>query len=75
METRYHAGSSERRIAALHALARISLPRNNQGAAHLSVQAEACFRDAVFSASAAPAGSLQGFLRQPFPDMQIASYR
>ena len=73
--TRWHAGSSERRIAALHALARVSLPRSNQGVQVLPAHAEACFRGAVFSASAAPAGSLLGFLRQPFPDMQTASFR
>ena len=62
-------------MAALHALASVSLPRGSQGASHLPAHPEACLRDAVFSASAAPAGSLLGFLRQPFPDMQIASFR
>ena len=71
----WRAGSSERRIAALHALARVSSPHGSQGAQGLPAHAEACFRDAVFSASAAPAGSLLGFLRQPFPDMQRAAFR
>ena len=68
-------GSTERRIAALHALARVAAVPADGGLSHLSANAEEGFREAAFSATTAPATALLGFARQPFPEMQIASFR
>ncbi len=68
-------GFSERRIAALHALARITGGPADDGLLHLPANAEESFREAAFSATASPAVALLGFVRQPFPEMQIASFR
>ena len=68
-------GSSERRIAALHALASVAAVPADGGSSHLSANAEECFREAAFSATTSPATALLGFARQPFPEMRIASFR
>lgn len=68
-------GSSERRIAALHALASVAAVPADGGLSHLSANAEECFREAAFSATTSPATALLGFARQPFPEMRIASFR
>ena len=71
----WHPGSSERRMAALLALARVAGVWNDRELPHMSEHAEGCFREAVFSASGPPAAALLGFLRQPFPEMHNAAFR
>ena len=71
----WHPGSSDRRMAALHALARVAGVQNDREPPHMSEHAEGCFREAVFSASGSPAAALLGFLRQPFPEMHTAAFR
>lgn len=62
-------------MAALFALARVAGDHSNQGSDRLTERAEGCFREAIFSASGSPATTLLGFLRQPFPEMQISAFR